>query len=371
MGLFEQHVMYPMTAGLKESEKGYQSPLRKFGSFTGNLEESGSIIGVGGRPGSGKKSYVDFVYVLHPLIEWRDSIYEKDSDGKVIKDDSGYPMEIHGATRKQLKITYFSNKTPVRIKIQKLLCAYIAVEHQIIMDIATLNSKRGQMFGLDHDTVSKISQAHEFFELVEKEVLTIIDNEVSGTEIKEFVVAGSNLLGAMSTSTGRFKYKKSGTNIVVIEDADSIATEKAGFTSLDSGGIKANLSSVMRSLKKTYSITCVLGIPVKSGYTRTVMDTEPNYKDLGAFKKVVDLGIILYNPYNEKNFSYGDYPVEDLVIRGKDRFRSVSIVSNSVGRSNVTVGCIFLGECGTFGEASGPADISWFEKKIAILQTVG
>lgn len=85
-----------------------------------------------------------------------------------------------------------------------------------------------------------------------------------------------------------------------------------------------------------------------------VRDSEPTYKELGHFCNISDLGLVTYNPYNENNPKYLGYAVEDFVIRTKERLRTISVVKNSIGTSNVALGAIFLGECGYFREAPHP-----------------
>ena len=67
--------------------------------------------------------------------------------------------------------------------------------------------------------------------------------------------------------------------------------------------------------------------------------------------------------------NYHNYPVEELVISGKVRFRSATIVRNNTGRSGITVGMIFIGECGYFSEAAPPTNIAWYENILVLLKS--
>ena len=56
-----------------------------------------------------------------------------------------------------------------------------------------------------------------------------------------------------------------------------------------------------------------------------------------------------------------------MVINGKNRLRTISIVRNTKGQENITVGALFIGECGFFREAAHPSDEAWYAGKIAKL----
>ncbi len=98
-----------------------------------------------------------------------------------------------------------------------------------------------------------------------------------------------------------------------------------------------------------------------------VKDSEPSYKDLGVYAKIADIGLVTYNPYIEGNKNWKTYPTDELVIMGKNRFRAITLVRNYKGQENITVGGIFIGECGYFREAEHPSNEAWYASMIGKL----
>jgi len=370
MSLFEQHITYPVVNGLKSKDGGVELPFNHISRFCGNIEQ-GKIIAISGRESSGKKSYMDHAYMMTLLIDWRDSIYQKDSDGKVmIDDDTGVPLDIPNAERAPLSILYFCNKTPLRIKVQKLLCLYLRMEYKMVIDIPTLNSKRGKMYDLTQDDITRINSAEHFFDLIEREVIQFYGGDISPTDLRNHVIDYMATVGSQDEVTFQYEYRNSThRTFVFLEDLDSLAIEKSGFTNLDGAGLKDHFNTYVKMLKKVYNVTSIFTMSPSSSYVRTIKDSEPDYRDIGVFRKSADLGVVLYNPYNENNVAYNNFPIEDLVIQGKERFRSVTIVKNSTGRNNITIGTIFLGECGYFSEAEAPSNLEWYTQIITLLKS--
>ena len=155
---------------------------------------------------------------------------------------------------------------------------------------------------------------------------------------------------------------------VYIDNTNFLLSESDGFSMMNEEALQKKLSSYISELRAKYNVNFTIIKPSKFTMSRIIKDSEPNYKDMGAFYDSSDIGLVIYNPYNENNNSYLGYPVNDLVIRGKSRFRSITVVRNYSGIENVTVGMIFLGECGYIRESPHPNDNEGFDDFIEILK---
>lgn len=368
MGLFKDHVIDPIKMGLDKGDKGIPIPLKKLSRYT-NYIEKGQFIVISGRPESGKTGLMDYVYFLNVFKQWQESIYRK-VKGKggldvVEKNDNGEPME-NGFDRKPLKMFYFSMKTDIRLKMQKWLALYMKLEFNITIDIPTLNSGIGKMFNLTTEHIEAIKTANLFFDEFESSCLRLIKGRHTPSSIYNTVNNYMLEIGHIDDS-GTYVYNDGheGTKVMVyVDNVEYLQTERDGFNMMNSEGLKRALGEHLIELKELYGVTSVIISPSNLSSSRLVKDSEPSYKELGVYAKMADIGLVTYNPYNENNNKFCGYPVEDLIIRGTNRFRTITIVRNYNGQSNITVGCLFYGECGWFLETSFPSDSVWFASAV-------
>ena len=360
MSLFDKYIINPVSAGLKKESQGIPIPLYKLSRYT-NYIDKGTITAIGGKPSSGKTGLMDYAYFISVFKEWRESIYELDEKGQIVF-EQGVPVS-NGHARKPLKMFYFSMKTDIRIKLQKWLCLYLKLEYGILMDIPTLTSGVGQLYELTEDHVEMIQAAKKFFDEFEDQVLTLVNGRQTPSSIYNRVNDYMKSIGHVDqTGTYMLNRENEGqTTIMYVDNDEYMLSENDGHHKMNDGDLKIRLSSHFETLKRTYGVTSFVITPSKLSNSRMVKDSEPTYKEIGVYAKVADIGLVTYNPYNENNNKFLNYPVEDLIIRGVNRFRTVTIVRNYNGQANITVGLIFQGECGFFVESSAPNDFEFFE----------
>tara|TARA_B110000037_G_C17112258_1_gene502350 strand:- start:67 stop:1233 length:1167 start_codon:yes stop_codon:yes gene_type:complete len=368
MGLFTDHVITPIKNGLDKGDKGIPIPLKKLSRYI-NYIEKGQVVVISGRPESGKSGLMDYMYFINVFKQWHESIYQKvpGPGGLEIvkKNEEGEPIE-NGFDRRPMKMFYFSMKSDLRLKMQKWLCLYLKLEFNIVIDIPTLTSGVGKMFNLSTEHIAAINEAKLFFDEFEKEVLTLSRGRKTPSSIHNEVNNYMLSIGHID-DTGTYMYDQGyeGTKVFLyVDNVEYLETETDGFQMMTEEGLKRSIGEKVTELKELYGVTSFLISPSKLSNSRMVKDSEPSYKDLGVYAKVADIGLVTYNPYNENNNKFGGYPVEDLIIRGNNRFRTVTIVRNYNGQSNITVGCLFYGECGWFIETSFPSDAIWFDSAV-------
>jgi hypothetical protein len=346
MSLFKNNISEPFKQGLKKPSSGIPIPLEKLSKYINYLEKA-EVISIGGRPNSGKTSLMDYVYFFSAFKWWR---------------------ELQDNNRPPIKLFYFNMRYTQRIKMQKWLCLYMKVMHQTVIDIPTLNNNIGKLYDLTEEDQENVMGSMEFFNDLE-EVLTMINGKQTPSSIISRIENYMNSIGH-TDEDGRYELdsEHSGQNtIVYIDNIEFLLSETDGFQNMTGDGLKRKLAKEIDDLRKKYRVTFCIVVPSKTSNSRLVKDSEPSYKDLGYFNDISDVGLVTYDPYTENNNKYLNYPIEDLVIRGKNRFRTITVVRNNFGANNITVGAFFIGECGFFAESPRPNEEEAFEEKKQIL----
>lgn len=357
MSLFDKYIIDAVKNGLENPNKGIPIPLKKLSRFT-NYIERGQYTVIGGKPTSGKTALMDFIYMINVYKWWRELGY----------DEEGRPID--NPNRPPLKMFYFNMKSKPAIKWQKWICLYLKLEYGIIIDIPTLTGQIGRLYDLDEGLIEKIKSAKEFFEDFENDVMHMISGHKQPTSIFNIVHDYMHEIGRIDES-GNYVLDDEHVGSIVclfVDNTNFLLPEAEGFQNTSVEGLKRKLNEHADILSKFYKVNVTLVVPSKSSYSSKVKDSEPSYKELGVFADSTDLGLITYNPYNENNNKYLGYDVDDTVIKGKTRLRTVSVVRNPKGLENVTVGMWFFGECGYFAEAPHPTQVEDIEEAQLKLQ---
>lgn len=81
-------------------------------------------------------------------------------------------------------------------------------------------------------------------------------------------------------------------------------------------------------------------------------------KDTGAPAQDAEIIISIFNPFREKLNSYRGYDIRHL----QSRFRSITVLKNRYGESDIEVGCAFYGASSVFAELPKPEEIYDYSK---------
>jgi hypothetical protein len=356
MSLFEHNILSPIREGLEKSDTGLPIHLEKLSKYI-NYAERGKNIIIGGRAGSGKTSFMDQTYFLNIFKWWRDLGF----------DEEGNPL-AH-PVRPPIKFIYFNMRSSARLKLQKLMCLHLKLEYDYLTDISTLLNGVGKLYDLSKAHKTAIESASEFFDELE-ENMHLVNGAQTPSDIANTVRRIMSEYGT-ENDQGEYKFNKENEGqytMIYIDNTDKLLPESDGYSSMSPEALEKKLGEYLDEFKTKYKSTNIVVKPSKISNSRLLKDSEPSYKDLGNIGKVADVGLVNYNPFDENNNKYLNYPVEDLVIRGKNRFRTVTVVRNTLGTSNITVGLIFLGECGYFREAPHPNEEAQFEDILELLR---
>jgi hypothetical protein len=88
-----------------------------------------------------------------------------------------------------------------------------------------------------------------------------------------------------------------------------------------------------------------------------------------VFYNSCDIGLVMYNAYNEGNNNFQNLDAREWVMSGgKCRLRGISLVRNKNGSQNVTKNLVFLEECAYFTEL--PPVIPQYAEQIEKVRTI-
>ncbi len=369
MSFYHDFIINPVQNGIQKVSQGIPIPYEKIGKYT-NYINRGQTYAIGGKNTSGKTSFMDYTYMINVYKWWKELSYEKYEDdvlegerivhkaGDVKYDRDGEPTIIEGLQVPPLKMFYFSMKSRPELKWQKWVCLYLKLRYGNIIDISTLTSGVGKLYDLDQGILDKITEASRFFEEFEEEVLTFVSGKQTPTSINNRVSDYMDSIGSFNDNVYHLDNDHAGQlTFVYVDTVNELRPEMDGYQAGNPESAKKKLITFADDWKNQYNVTTYMVVPSKVTNSRMVRDGEPSYKELGVFADSVDIGLVLYNPYNENNNGYLGYPVNELVVKGKDRIRTITIVRNT-GQTNITTGLIFIGECGYFKESPTPSDES-------------
>ncbi len=88
---------------------------------------------------------------------------------------------------------------------------------------------------------------------------------------------------------------------------------------------------------------------------------EPDLSDLkesGSPSEDANVVLVLFNPFRSKLSTYRGYCIKEL----KDGFRSLLVLKNRFGASDVAIGVGFYGRCGIFKELPSASEINDYDK---------
>jgi hypothetical protein len=357
---FRNYVIRPVEAAQRENafSRGLPFSSEKLAKVINYLEKGQNVF-ISGRNNSGKTSFVDHMF----FIGLFDNYFKKYLLNNIALNE--YDPDVH--------FVYFSMRQNLKHKMLKWACLYMKLAYGLVIDIPTLTNKIGKNYELDEDTLAKLKASEGFFKALE-EHSTFFEGSLRPSDIYNKVEKLMQPFGKISPEDpNKFLYKEEFKNkhfVVIIDNADYLNVEFDDTGVLKEENLDKRFLILLDRLKNTYKTTNIVIKPSKNLSTRTVKETEPSKKDLGLYYGFSDVSLILYNPFDEGNFNYNTYPVKDLIINNKNRFRTLTVSRNFIGNSNLSLGYFFLGECGYFAEAPPAFQIAEIERYIEELAKI-
>jgi len=317
-------------------------PLEKLNGLSEGIVD-GAYITVCGRTGSGKKSFIDYAFMMNPILQYLEILNN-------LEEGENPPYEF--------SVLYFCNKSNWTYKIKKLVALYLKISQNILTDVKSLNKSPDSKVTITSDDDPMVLEATTFIcDLLDSGILKIHEGTPRPIDVQTRIIEHYNGYGVTKTSSEGFineftphdedtKIK----SIVIIESSDRLKMEATEFGILsDQSRLEGRLDNFMKNCQQNLNTTIVIGQSATS-YVRYKSDAEPKYSDAGTFTNSSNLILGLFNPFREGFMDkYIGYDVKMFITPGNvNRFRTVSILKNDYGIDSGNFGVVFLPECGYF-----------------------
>ena len=289
-----------------------------------------------GLAATGKRSFVDFYYMLRILEQW-DALSDEEKETK------------------PLKITYFSTKYSIDYKMMKWVSALYTMKSKLMVDVPTLLQGAGKLFKMGETTFNKvIANADLIDRAVAAGVLELIDFNITPITIEK-------KLNDVLESQGEIEYTDEGKtiftasednesllNIVIVDDLNHI---NSGMSSFGEGKMEsAEISSSIDSILVKYSKLGMSIVAVKrTDASKLYGKYMPSVKEMNGVSPTKC--IVMYDPIRDhaKDYLLFELPafVDDY---GINRLKFAFIAYNETGISNINMPLLFMPENGIFAE---------------------
>ena len=326
--------------GVNGKNSGIPMGFNRLNKYIGLRKSIYTLIGAG--TGIGKTALVDCAYVLNPY-DW----YIKNK----------------AASKVKFEVVYFSMERKKTYKLAKWLCMKIWKEEGVLITVDELLSWGGTLDKVKQDMANFYLPYFE--EMIESGVVKIIDGAINPTGIYKYIKANALAKGKEEDKNQYEKvYVADDDNLItnVVEDHIGCIKRESIGGSYDKKANIDKLSEYNRIARDLYHYSPI----AISQFNRTSygdiqqakkdgVEPEPTleyFKDSGNTQEDADVILTLFNPLRYGISDYMEYDVDGFKNdqTGNFYFRSLKILKNSYGTSDVRIGMGFLGEIGLFKE---------------------
>jgi hypothetical protein len=299
-----------------------------------NPINQGQYYAVGGRSSGGKRSFVDLHFALGTFIWWFNQPVEE---------------------RPKLKIFYYNMDKSAKQKLQKMLCTYLWIYFQQLMDINTLNGMHSRMFAITPPMESLIEGSEEFFAEFFN-ILEIKHGSTNPTGIYNDIVSYMKTIGGVHVDgyDRYYEYEPEYHNqvtLVIVDNVKRIKSESRGGVQHSEIELHQKLNEYMKELKDFYKVTPVVIVPswdVPGVFRMNQM--VPDFREFRFYFEDANVVLHLFNPYRFQIDEYNGWTSSEFISQGDKipRFRVCSILRNTEGGDSAQVPLMFIPENGYF-----------------------
>jgi len=299
--------------------------------------QQGTYYLVGGETGTGKTAFADNCFLYNPY-----DYIQKTPDCKF-----------------KMKMIYWSFEIDKISKITKAVCKKLYTDYGITTDINFVLSRGKNR--ISQEIYDKVLQTRNYFEGLE-DVLEIFDGAMNPTGINRYMLDyaranGKYLMKEVDNGKGGKievfdKYIPNDPNLytMIMVDHVSLTKKEQGMKTKE---VVDRLSEYMIPLRNNFGFIPIIVQQIGRGNStsdRMKMDRlEPqlsDFKDSGNTQQDANVIMALFSPKRYELENFRGYDITKL----KDRFRSLMVLKNRDGESDVRVGLQFVGEVGHFAE---------------------
>jgi len=384
VSIFQKEVLQPIYDGLTKKAKIIPIHLDRIGEVIPIRKSIYTLVG--GNTGCGKTSFVDDTYILEPL-DW----LSKNKDNTDVK----------------LKVLYRSMERSRSLKLIKWTCWKLHKDYNLYIDAETLQGFKKDK--IDTTTWELIKKCTNWAESLLDNV-QIVSDRCTPKELKNWgdsyafdngKLYQADRVGVKENGNVGYTYKFSGDKTKTLSTGEvvqyvevpdlsgklhtlvqddriyfernanlitEVIADHIGKYAMDPGGNRKSIideaSMHMSDFRDTYKFS-----PIEiSQFNRAIGDIQrtkvfgadvspklEDFKDTSSTQENSDLVLSLYNANRYKAYDtngfYQGYNIRDRLISyktGAARFRYLSILKNSYGPDDISIGLKFLGEVSRF-----------------------
>lgn len=316
--------------GRQGENQGLSMGLPKFESYIDGVSRGTYTLLFGGT-GCGKTSLALYSYIYRPIME---NINSED-----------------------FKVIYYSLEMTAENLFAKLLSIYIWEKYSKEFSFKELLSRKKDYVLSDEDYQLVLDSA-DWLKRLEK-IITIYDRALTSDSLYAHLSKEMEKHGTFEKTETRKIYHKNNPNLTVLVVLDHIGLVRKG-----KGRTKKEEIDLASSYLLGFRNRCDISplVLMQMNRTSSSMDRrkggfqEPqldDIKDSGNPSEDAEIVISVFNPCREKMASYRGYDIKQL----GNSFRSLIVLKNRYGDTDVAVGCSFFGKVGLWKELPKADDI--------------
>lgn len=316
-------LVHQITLGREGKNWGYTMGMPKLEGVIDGVTKGVYTLLFSGT-GAGKTSLALYSYIYRPLMEHLDD--------------------------EKFKVTYYSLEMSAEQLFAKLLCMYIFETYGVELSAKELFSRK-KGYKLPEKEYQLVLQSLPWLHKVEK-IITIHDKSLNAEILYASLKKELELRGKFTKTETRTIYEPDDEDVVhlVVIDHLSLVRKAQGRSLKEEMDL---ISAYLVTLRNRCSISPLVIMQMnrdstsmdrkKAGYDNMQLS---DIKDTGSPAQDSEIVISIFNPSRERLNSYKDYDIKTLGAR----FRSITVLKNRFGESDVEIGSAFYGKCGLWKE---------------------
>ena len=328
-------LVHQITLGREGKNWGYSMGLPKLESIIDGVTQNTYTLIFSGT-GSGKTSLALYSYIYRTLMDHLE-------DGN-------------------FKVTYYSLEMSAELLFAKLLCMYIFEHYGVELSTKELLSKE-KKYRLSDENYRIVIECLPWLHKIE-EIITVHDKALTASILYASLYGELEKEGTFTETETRTVYEKNNENLVhlVVIDHLSLVRKSEGRSLKEEMDM---ISSYLVTLRNRCKISPL--VIMQANRDSTSMDRRKagldnmqlsDIKDSGSPAQDSEIIISIFNPNRERLSTHKGY---DIGILG-NRFRSITVLKNRYGESDVEVGTAFYGKCGLWKELPKGDEIYDYDK---------
>lgn len=328
-------LIHQITLGRDGKNWGYRMGLPKLESIIDGVTQNTYTLVFSGT-GSGKTSLALYSYIYRPLMDHL-------NDGN-------------------FKVTYFSLEMSSELLFAKLLCMYIFEHYGVELSTKELLSKE-KGYRLSDENYRIVKECIPWLHDIEN-IITVHDKALNAQILYATLYKELEEEGTFTETETRITYEKHNEDLVhlVVIDHLSLVRKSEGRSLKEE---MDTISSYLVTLRNRCKISPL--VIMQANRDSTSMDRRKagldnmqlsDIKDSGSPAQDSEIIISIFNPHRERLSSHRGYDINTL----GSRFRSITVLKNRYGESDVEVGVAFYGKCGLWKELPRADEIYDYDK---------